>query len=62
MIPKSNSSKRIAENYDILFDLDRTDYDQIDQLMGEKGERGVRTLDMREYLGFNNFNEDFEEP
>ena len=62
MIPKSNNLQRIEENYDCLFDLDPADFSVIDQLMGVDGERGVRNLETRDYLGFDNFNEEFEEP
>ena len=62
MIPKSNDVERIAENYDCLFELDDADFVTIDNLMGEKGERGVRNLETKEYLGFDNFNEEIEEP
>jgi len=30
--------------------------------MGEHGERGVRNLEPKDYLGFDNFNEAIEEP
>lgn len=62
MIPKSNNLRRIEENFDCLFELDHSDFITIDNLMGERGERGVRNLETRDYLGFDNFNEDFEEP
>ena len=62
MIPKSNNLKRLEENYDVLFDLDPADFEKIDNLKGKDGEHGVRSLDLREYLGFDNFNEEFEEP
>jgi diketogulonate reductase-like aldo/keto reductase len=62
VIPKSNSQKRISENFDSLFELELSDYDLLGDLMGARGERGVRNLVTREYLGFDNFNEDVEEP
>ena len=62
MIPKSNDVERIAETYDCLFELDDADFVTIDNLTGEKGERGVRNLETKEYLGFDNFNEEIEEP
>lgn len=62
MIPKSNNLQRIEENYDCLFDMDPADFSIIDKLMGVDGERGVRNLETRDYLGFDNFNEEFEEP
>ena len=30
--------------------------------MGVDGEQGVRSLETRDYLDFDNFNEEFEEP
>lgn len=62
VIPKSNHSKRIEENFDVLFDLEPADFEEIDNLMGVDGALGLRSLDMTEYLGFNNFNELVEEP
>ena len=62
MIPKSDNLQRIEENYDCLFDMDPADFTTIDDLMGPDGERGVRNLETRDYLGFDNFNEEFEEP
>ncbi|KAG7004341.1 hypothetical protein G7Y79_00026g059250 [Physcia stellaris] len=62
VIPKSNNLQRIEENYDCLFDMDPLDFSIIDNLMGIDGERGVRNLETRDYLGFDNFNEEFEEP
>lgn len=62
VIPKSNNVQRISENFDCLFDLDTADFTLVDNLMGENGERGVRNLETRDYLGFDNFNEDVEEP
>ncbi|KAL8657380.1 MAG: hypothetical protein Q9226_001976 [Calogaya cf. arnoldii] len=62
VIPKTNNLQRIAENFDCLSELDIEDYHTIDQLMGPDGERGVRNLETRDYLGFDNFNEEVEEP
>ena len=62
VIPKSNNPQRIEQNYDCIFDLDHEDFATIDGLMGPDGERGVRNLETRDYLGFDNFNEDVEEP
>ena len=42
--------------------MDEEDYRLIDNLVGENGERGVRNLDSLEYLGFDNYNEEVEEP
>ena len=42
--------------------MDKEDFDTIDCLMGKNGERGVRNLETRDYLGFDNFNEEVEEP
>ncbi|KAN0066723.1 NADP-dependent oxidoreductase domain containing protein [Elaphomyces granulatus] len=58
--PKSNNPKRvIIENFDVLFELSEADFKTIDDLMGE---RGVRNLEPKDYLGFDNFNEAIEEP
>lgn len=62
VIPKSNSLQRISENFDCLFELEQSDYDLIANLMGPRGEKGVRNLETKEYLGFDNFNEEVEEP
>ena len=62
VIPKSNNRRRIAENFDCLFELEMEDYKIIDELMGVAGERGVRNLETKDYLGFDNFNEVMEEP
>lgn len=61
-LPKSNNLQRIAANYDCLFELGTEDYQIGDALMGPNGERGVRNLETRDYLGFDNFNEEVEEP
>jgi len=34
----------------------------IDTAVGENGERGVRNLESLDYLGFDNYNEELEEP
>ncbi|KAK0666748.1 1,5-anhydro-D-fructose reductase [Cercophora samala] len=62
VIPKSNSEKRIVENFDCIFDMSEADFKAIDNLVGENGERGVRNFNSLEYLGFDNYNEEFEEP
>ena len=62
VIPKSNNTQRISDNFNCLFDLDAADFTVIDDLMGENGERGIRNLETRGYLGFDNFNEEGEEP
>jgi diketogulonate reductase-like aldo/keto reductase len=62
VIPKSNSPERITENFDCIFDLADEDFKTIDNLVGENGERGVRNLETLRYLGFDNYNEDTEEP
>ena len=54
VIPKSNNEQRIGENFECLFDLDIVDCEMIDDLVGRKGERGVRNFDTGEYLGFDN--------
>jgi diketogulonate reductase-like aldo/keto reductase len=62
VIPKSNSLPRISENFDCLFELEDNDYELIANLMGTHGEKGVRNLETKDYLGFDNFNEEAEEP
>lgn len=62
MIPKSNTEKRLVENFDCIFDLSQEDFIAIDKLMGENGERGIRNFNSLEYLGFDNYNEQSEEP
>ncbi len=62
VIPKSDNTDRIVENFDCLFDLADEDFYRLDTIPGENGELGVRNLESREYLGFDNYNEEFEEP
>lgn len=62
VIPKSNSPKRIASNFDCVFELAADDFEKIDTVLGSKAEPGVRNLETRDYLGFDNFNEELEEP
>ncbi|KAI0875126.1 NADP-dependent oxidoreductase domain-containing protein [Hypoxylon argillaceum] len=62
VIPKSNSRERLKQNYDCIFDMEESDFTLIDNLMGEDGKRGVRNFNSLEYLGFDNYNEDNEEP
>lgn len=38
------------------------DFKVIDNLVGENGERGIRNLESLNYLGFDNYNEEVEEP
>jgi diketogulonate reductase-like aldo/keto reductase len=62
VIPKSNNADHISENFDCLFDLADEDFRRLDAIAGESGELGVRNLESRGYLGFDNYNEKFEEP
>lgn len=62
VIPKSNTEQRLIENFECIFDLSEEDFNVIDKLMGQNGERGVRNFNSLEYLGFDNYNEEFEEP
>lgn len=62
VIPKSNSPDRIAANFDCMFDLADSDFKIIDNILGSPSEPGVRNLETRDYLGFDNFDEDVEEP
>lgn len=62
VIPKSNTESRIRENFDCIFDMADEDFALIDNLMGNDGEHGVRNLNSLEYLGFDNYNEEYEEP
>lgn len=57
VIPKSNSEQRIIENFDCIFDMDDEDFRLIDNI-GEN----VRNFDSLEYLGFDNYNGEVEEP
>ena len=45
-----------------MFDLAESDFRTIDNVLGSPSETGVRNLETRDYLGFDNFNEDVEEP
>lgn len=62
VIPKSNNLKRIEENFDCLFDIEVEDHQRIRNLMGVYGEKSVRTFEPRNYVGFDIFNEEVEEP
>ncbi len=62
VIPKSNNPERIVQNFDCLFDLADEDFRAIDTIAGENGELGVRNLESVDYLGFDNYNEEVEEP
>ena len=62
VIPKSNSPDRIAENFDCIFDIAEADFEKIDTVLGSKNDPGVRNLETRDYLGFDSFNEEVEEP
>lgn len=62
VIPKSNSLDRIEENLDTLFELSPDDFKKIDTVKGEQGEYGIRAMEVKDYVGFDNFNEEREEP
>ncbi|KAH9907806.1 NADP-dependent oxidoreductase domain-containing protein [Xylariomycetidae sp. FL2044] len=62
VIPKSNSEERIMQNFDCIFDMEEDDFHLIDNIMGEHGEKGVRNFNSLDYLGFDNYNEELEEP
>lgn len=62
VIPKSNREARIRENMDCIFDLLDEDFRALDELVGVDGESGTRNLESLEYLGFDNYNEEVEEP
>jgi diketogulonate reductase-like aldo/keto reductase len=62
VIPKSNSPERIAANFDCIFELEEIDFATIDNVLGSPSEPGVRNLETRDYLGFDSFNEEVEEP
>lgn len=62
VIPKTNSPTRIAENWDVIFKMEEEDFMTIDDLMGKRGELGVRNLEMKDYLGFDVFSEEEDLP
>ncbi|EHK17685.1 uncharacterized protein TRIVIDRAFT_160860 [Trichoderma virens Gv29-8] len=62
VIPKSNDPTRIVQNFDCIFEIDEKDFHSIDNIMGENGERGIRNLESLAYVGFDNYNEELEEP
>lgn len=62
VIPKSNNDIRIRENFECLFEISEENFAVLDDLMGLRGERGVRNLESMGYLGFDNYNEEVEEP
>lgn len=62
VVPKTNNPARLSKNFQVLFDFDDEDFLKMDILMGIRGENGVRNLEMTEYLRFDNFNEETEEP
>lgn len=61
VIPKTNSPRRIIENFEVIFEMDEGDFTLIVHIMGKRGEQGIRNLETRDYLGFDNFNEEVEE-
>ena len=62
VVPKTNNLQRLEENFNVLFHIEDTDFRDIAELVGVHGEKGIRNLEMTDYLGFDNFNEEFEEP
>ncbi|KAI1314241.1 NADP-dependent oxidoreductase domain-containing protein [Xylaria venustula] len=62
VIPKSNDEARIVQNYDCIFEMEHSDFTLIDNITGKYGERGVRNFNSLDYLGFDNYNEEVEEP
>ncbi|RYC62876.1 hypothetical protein CHU98_g3309 [Xylaria longipes] len=62
VIPKSNVEKRIMQNYDCIFEMGESDFNLIDNIVGKDGEWGVRNFNSLDYLGFDNYNEEAEEP
>ena len=62
VIPKSNNLDRVIENYECLFDMADEDFHRLDTIAGVNGERGVRNLESLHYIGFDNYNEEVEEP
>jgi len=62
VIPKSNNPSRITANFDCLFKLDDRDFKLIDNLVGDRGEHGIRNHELLHYVGFDNYNEEIEEP
>ena len=62
VIPKSNSTERIKENSDIFFSLTIEEDKRIGNLMGAQGELAVRNLDGKDYVGFDIYDEDNDQP
>ena len=58
-MPKTVSEERMVENR-TLVKLERKHFDQINFIAEERGT--VRYLDPKEYVGFDIFNEDADEP
>lgn len=62
VVPKSNNLRRVGGDCGSLFALAEGGFRKMEELVGIDGEFGVRNLEMTAYLGFDNFNEDVEEP
>ncbi|KAI1766318.1 NADP-dependent oxidoreductase domain-containing protein [Hypoxylon sp. FL1150] len=62
VVPKSAKPSRIEENFNVLFALTEAENEQISTLMGVRGEKGVRNLANAEHIGFDVFDEEFDQP
>lgn len=53
---------RIQSNFDVLFSLTDDEDERIANLMGSKGERGVRNMVNSHHIGFDVFDEETDQP
>ncbi len=58
-VQKSNCKERIKQNYDCVFDFEISEFTLIGNIMDKDCGRGVQNFNS---LGFNNSNEEVEEP
>ncbi|KAF2175255.1 Aldo/keto reductase [Zopfia rhizophila CBS 207.26] len=62
VVPKSADPMRIESNFDMLFPLSKEEGAQIANLVGPRGELGMRNLDNRHHIGFDIFDEHVDQP